>query len=196
MKDLVFEDFLKAILEKNTLQLQEYLKNSLFYYCSGKDITPILALKDRCSVFVYVDKLSGKDFEEIIQKLFANIQKHNCVLEKKESINIETEFKNAILSQWKSENCEKLLFLYVKGDAIKVFKSLYELNGVVVVPKCICNIKYEMNTSYFLKIEKNIDFIMGHCYSKNHSEFLEFEYKGDYNIPNGKVWLYKNDNIY
>lgn len=189
-----FDNFIKTLKDKNYKNEFTYLlQNSMFYYCCGKDPTPILALNKEYPLFVYADIVDyGRgDFGQTTEKLYDRLKKKKLTLKKIENFNFDESFKNSTLSLWEGENSSFLL-LYVQGDATKIFKYIYNNNHKIICPKCICNIKYEMNTSYFLQIEKEISFILGYCYSENFSKINEFNYYGDYNVLNKKVYLYKN----
>ena len=48
---------------------KEHLKESLFYYCAGKDPSPIIAFKNTYPLYAYVDK---KDYSNELYKRLNN----------------------------------------------------------------------------------------------------------------------------
>ena len=69
---------------------KEHLKESLFYYCAGKDPSPIIAFKNTYPLYAYVDK---KDYSN---ELYKRLNNHNFKLIEKQEI-----LPNTTLSMWK-----------------------------------------------------------------------------------------------
>lgn len=171
-------------------EFNNLLGESLYYYCAGKDITPIINLSDKVRLFIYADLMRGRseEFANELQVLYDRIKTANFNMKRVEEFSLGGKFK-AQLSMWESEN-NTFYLLYVLGDATKIYKQIYHSKNVLV-PKFMCNIKYEMDTSFFLKIEKEVEYILGHLYSGNYACVDVFEYKGDYSLKGNKVYLYK-----
>ncbi len=163
-------DYIKIFELENK---EELLKNSLFYYCCGKDPSPIIAFKDQFPLYVYVDK---KDFSS---ELFDILQKEHLTFIKKEIINNSI---NSILTKWKYKD-NTFFLLYIQYDACKTYKILYG----DFFPKCICNYRYELPNRYILEVaEKNVKYILGHCFNKDYVVDKYYDYYGDYSF-NQKV---------
>jgi hypothetical protein len=77
------------------------------------------------------------------------------------------------------KNGVSVFLLYAAGDAWKTYEALYGRRGAIR-PRCIANIRYEMNTRHFSHIEKDVTYILGYSYSREHRETQRFKYYGDY----------------
>ena len=159
------------------LNYKEFLKESLFYYCSGKDPSPIIAFKNNYPLYVYVDK---KDYSNELSKRLSD---HNFKMLEKQEI-----LPNTTLSMWKY-NKNTFYLIYAQNDASKAFKKIYG----DIVPKCICNYRYELsNRSLLQQIEKRVEYILGHCFDENFIIIDEIQYYRDYNFNKDvKINLYK-----
>ena len=161
------------------IQTQALLKNSLFYYCSGKDVTPILAFKGDYPLYVYADLVNyGRGgFNELIGELLKRLKKASFyLLEEKKLLNGEFsfEYEQAHLSKWKDENNKEFYLLFIQGDAVNVFNGIYYCDMKETLPKCICNYRYEMNNRAQLqKAEKKVQFVLGHCFNENFAKIKE-----------------------
>ena len=69
--------------------------------------------------------------------------------------------------------------LLVKGDAWRTYRLIYG-EGSAIRPRCIANIRYEMDTRHFLPIEREVEYILGYSYSREHTAERKFKYFGDY----------------
>lgn len=185
-----FDRLFKCFVNGNHYECEDVLPQSLFYYCSGVDVTPIAYLFDRFELFIYVDimRYGRSDLDSEFKVLCDRIKKLDMKIEKVEDVLINGIFKSKITLVKKNDKYFTLLF--VQGDATKAFKEIYD-NDKLILPKCICNIKYEMNTSYFLPLERQVDYILGHAYDKDYECVESFNYLGDYNHI-GKVKLFKH----
>lgn len=187
-----FEKICYQLESKNySLELKNLLKNSLFYYCSGKDVTPISAFKEDYPIFLYADKLRNNSsiFNEEMTVLYQRIKKEKIELKCVHKLKLDENFINTEISLWQTSNGNFFILLFIQGDALNTYKSIYENECLSILPKCISNIKYEMNNSYFLYIEKQVQYILGHCHDKNFIVVDSYDYKGDYTFIN-KVPLY------
>ena len=160
------------------------LNDSVYYYCAGKDPTPIFALNDRHSVFVYADIIGyghGDYFEET-EHLYRRLIKKGYTLLYKIPLQSLGGFaiKNATATLWQNGN-KNFALIYLQGDAGAMFNSLYN----EVLPKCIVNIRYEFNgrqgqLSRLKNCENEVDFVMGYCFNSEYRIVEEFDYYGDY----------------
>lgn len=185
-----FDSLLYGFQNRRLCEFENLLTKSLFYYCAGKDITPIVNLSDKVKLFIFADLMKGKEFNSELQVLYNRIKSANFHMMRVEMFDLGGKYK-AQLSMWENENVIFYL-LYVLGDANKVYRQIYYGENILI-PKYICNIKYEMDTSFFLTIEKEVEYILGHVYSDNFVCDDVFEYKGDYSIKENRVCLYKKN---
>lgn len=187
---------------------RELLANSLFYYCCGSDATPIIAFKDQYPLYVYVDTVGygGGDFNEEVKRLYSRLKKSG--LKKIEFIHDGARYgkqlpwedgskpviKQSELSRWMSEEGNDFYLLYVQGDAYTVYSKLYDDNERgIILPKCICNYKYEVTPSFrndivccssseswrlLTEIEKQVEYVMGESKDKFYKEVARFKYYG------------------
>ncbi len=190
-----------AELKIKSEKVQGLLKQSLFYYCSGKDVSPIVAFKQEYPLYVYADIVNygrgnfdiflNEFFERLKSLDFLFIQKVNLVQNF-----FDKEFENIVLSEWQTVSGNTFLLLFVQGDACKVFKAVYSSETLKsVLPKCICNYRYEMrNRSFLERIEQNVEYILGHCFNKNFEKINQFSYYGDYGSKQAeKIFLFKRE---
>ena len=159
------------------LNYKEHLKESLFYYCAGKDPSPIIAFKNNYRLYVYVDK---RDYSS---ELYKRLNNHNFKLIEKREI-----LPNTTLSMWKY-NENTFYLIYAQNDASKAFIEIYD----DVIPKCICNYRYELTNRHILQsTERNTQYILGHCFDENFIVIDEIPYYGDYSFnKETKIKLYK-----
>lgn len=159
------------------LNYKDLLKESLFYYCAGKDPSPIIAFKTNYPLYVYVDK---KDYSN---ELYKRLNDHNFKLLEKQEILPKTT-----LSIWKY-NEHTFYLIYAQNDASKAFIEIYD----DIIPKCICNYRYELsNRSLLQRAEKETTYILGHCFDDNFMVIDEIQYYGDYSFNKDvKIKLYK-----
>lgn len=182
-------------------KLQGLLKQSLFYYCSGKDLSPIVAFKHEYPLYVYADIVNyGRgNFDVFISELFERLKNLGFILIQKENLEqnfLYKEFENIVLSEWQTANGKNFLLLFVQGDACDVFKAIYSSETTKsVLPKCICNYRYEMrNRSFLERIEERVEYILGHCFNKNFEKINQFSYYGDYGSKQAeKIFLFKRE---
>lgn len=189
---------------------REILANSLYYYCCGNDATPIIALYDRCSLYIYVDTIEyGQGiFKEETNNLYYNLERlsfqkkiifHNdgiCL----ENMNTKPIMKEYELTQWTSKDNQTIYLLYIQGDANLVYRKIYADNNYIQ-PKYICNLNYEITPSPIFQferfggilkqVEKRVEYIMGHCFSDKYKKIGEYTYYGTYGFGEGSVPLYK-----
>lgn len=162
------------------LNYKEILKESLFYYCAGKDPSPIIAFKNNYPLYVYVDK---KDYSN---ELYKRLNDHNFKLIEKQEILPDTT-----LSMWKYDE-NTFYLIYAQNDASVAFKKIYG----DIIPKCICNYRYELSNKTLLQqAEKETTYILGHCFDDNFMVIDEIQYYGDYSFNKDvKIKLYKEKN--
>ena len=167
------------LLSKNTDNniSRELLSHSLFYYCTGKDPSPIIAFEAQFPLYIYVDLCTDPDllYRRLSDRGFllrdsGYIEKHLCAI-----------------SVWTGENDRPFGLLYVQGNANDVFLNLYsdKTDGSfnLLLPKAVCNQRYEMpNREYtvFPSIEKRAEYIIGYCFNSKYRRVGLIDYFGDY----------------
>ena len=174
---------------------RDVLGQSLFYYCSGKDPTPIITFGAKIPMYVYVDSLEipKNDFKNTVRELYRRLKNKFslakiCNLKCTERLQ-KTE--KAELTLWNTSLGESFVLLYIQGDASKTFESIYrEESGNYIVPRYVCNYRYELYDLGILKtVEKRVEYIMGHCFDPKYRCVAEYDYYGDYDTD-CKVKLY------
>ena len=196
-------DQIRSMLGKTeiTNDDKDMLGQSLFYYCSGIDPTPISAFAEKMPLFIYVDSFvyMPGDFSTNSKELYNRIKKLKCKLIKEENLAITCrlkEAKAAEISLWKTKTGEEFLLLFVQGDAVQCYKSLYSDKENYIQPKCICNYRYEFyNLDIFTQLEKRVEYILGYCSNDKYRCVGEYKYLGDYE-ENTKVKLYHRNYYY
>ena len=180
----------------------EIMGNSLFYYCCGKDPTPIAAFGESLPLYVYVDLLNSSygygDFRTEIDELYhrlhlkgfktvelcavdANVKGYNS---KSMNLSVRSE-----LSVWKTRGSNTFFLLYVKGDAEDTLDALYtDHRQGLILPKCICNLLYEDYHPRIYQIEKRTEYILGHWNQDKYKKVGEVEYLGDYGLEKAELW--------
>ena len=193
---------------------RELLGNSLFYYCCGKDPSPIIAFGPSYPLYVYVDLIEYGHgcFETETNILYPRIQDTGYQLigsQKLESTGPLQDVENAVLTSWTSacpessgsskDSEKKFHVLYVQSDAYQAYRKIYHdidegSHDNYILPRCICNYRYEFHNHYsedgLLKLSKRTEFVMGHCHSDKYKQVAEYDYFGDYGFG-GKIELYR-----
>ncbi len=178
--------------------------NSLFYYCSGKDPTPILAFGADFPLYIYVD--IADSFNDDLMELYDRLRSFGYKLGYGESIKVGDRWhnnKNMVLSSWGAPDGRGFRLANICGYAEDAFRRLYSDRNNFVQPRCICNYRYEFIDSksrfsreFFEGIEKRTEFIFGHCFNDKYNMLSEFAYHGDYGVPAETVKLYRRSYWY
>ena len=162
------------------------LEKSLFYYCSGKDPTPIAAFGAKIPLYIYVDSfifMQGS-FEEETKTLYDRLEKLGFRLDDKRELRHARRWEStrkAELTLWQDGAGEAFLLLFVKGDAIKVFQSIYGDPENFVQPESFCNFRYELPGAEALRqAERGARNVLGYCFDLNFQCVGEFAYHGDW----------------
>ena len=157
--------------------LCDALSRSLFYYCSGVDPTPVIALFSEYPLFIYSDLLRRYEggVDEAAQILLSRLAEHGFRAVTREHIELG---EGAVLILLEKDGARAQLLL-VKGDAWRIYRLIYGEGGAIR-PRCIANIRYEMDTRHFLPIEREVEYILGYSYSREHTAERKFKYFGDY----------------
>ena len=172
------------------------LEESLFYYCCGKDPSPISAFGSSFPLYVYVDSFIyvNESFDDALKILYERIEDLNFKLKSNDVLKPKGRIKRAInaqLSIWENEKREEFALLYLQADAIEGFIDLYESEVSYLTPRCICNFLYEMRTIGVLaRIERDAEYIFGYSFNKSHCQIGEYPYLGDYGKEQ-KIKLFK-----
>ena len=168
--------------------IENLLENSLFYYCCGKDITPICAFKNQYPLYIYADKLSSsRTLDGTVTELYSRLQNQGFDMDGAHKF-ISYDFcSGAYLSKWK----QGFYLLYLQGDAVNIYRGLYKDK----LPKCIANCYYELGSrAYYLKpVESKVSYILGHCFYPSFEKIASYDYLGDYEKSSDeKVFLFEN----
>jgi hypothetical protein len=186
---------------------RELLANSLFYYCSGSDATPIIAFGERYPLYIYVDTVQydNGDFYKATEKLYLRLKEagflktdyvHKEGFDRKNNQS-KPIIKRLDLTRWSSMDSGSFNLLYAQGDAPTVYCKLYsdvDRGGHCnwIQPKCVCNYKYEIMPSVEVEclngnskgilhhVEKRVEYIMGQANSEHYKKVGEYKYYGDY----------------
>lgn len=195
------------------VKIEDILNESCFYYCSGSDITPIIAFEEFIYSYIYCDNCEYQDFdialsslkEKLRDKEFNEIQKINIDSNflnlrglKNDSIPSHIRLVSPIpkgeFSIWK-KGSHLYSLIYLCWDDICVLHDLYIKNEIY--PIAICNSNPESGNIYpeniRLKESNWPKYIIGHC-NKISETFIEIgkvEYYGNYSANST---LYKNPN--
>ena len=181
-KSLSIEAFCEAICDASRTNLTKILSESLFYYCSGKDPTPVVALYNEFPLFVYSDLMKHRDLYSEAKALEERLKSHGFLI----TCHKETEILDGAVIYGLSKDGCRLILLFVKGDSWQCYQKIY---GEEVLPKCFANYRYEMNAARFLGIQRKAQFILGHSHGEEHSEVRKIKYYGDYG--GNEVTLYE-----
>lgn len=177
---------------------RELLAQSLFYYCCGKDPTPIISFGSDYPLYIYSDIINygfgdyKAETEELYQRLnragYEMMDTHNLAKSKRWN-----GVENIVLTQWMTPQKAIIYLIYVQNDAEETFRKIYSDNGNYIQPKCICNYRYEFinpNSQGLINtIEKRTEYIFGYCSNQKYKSIGEYDYYGDYD-DNAKVQLF------
>lgn len=178
---------------------RELLAQSLFYYCCGKDPTPIIAFDSDYPLYIYSDIIDygNGDFDSLTNNLYERLSKVGFVCVDTERIRHLKPITNIAVTLWKTQGNRYFSLIYIQHDAVKAFQKIYsDGSHNYIQPKCICNYRYEFtdqnyqnNFGFFSSIEKRTEYIFGHCCNEKYKCISEHDYYGDYE-ENTKVGLY------
>jgi len=167
--------------------VRERLCDSVFYYCCGKDITPIAAFGAQMPLYVYVDRADGW-MTELYARLARKGYGKVCDLATEDGA---VTAERVGLTEW-SDGTGTFLLLCVQGDAVSVYRALY--GGVL--PRCICNYRYEMpRRGEIEQDERRVGLVMGHCFDPRCRIVAEYAYYGDYGDRSARVRLYQREEL-
>jgi hypothetical protein len=200
-------------MDMRHVNIEDVLKESCFYYCSGSDITPIVAFEEYIHSYIYCDNCEFQNFDIALSSLKKKLRdkKFNEI----QKINVDSNFFN--LSGLKNKSIPAHLrllspipkgefsiwkkgrhlysLIYLCWDDICALYDLYIKNEIY--PIAICNSNPESGNIYpeniTLKENNFPKYIIGHC-NKISETFIEFgkvEYYGNYS---DNSTLYKNPN--
>lgn len=120
-----------------TLDIKEFLTDSLYYPCSGFDITPIEVFRKDVNKFVYADDLHTE--EEFLDTIKKGIGRTYTVLSTKK-VNIDNSFYDfSYIIEVEGVDMHKFTILYVCGDGALTYGNLYLNNKII--PKVLTLIK-------------------------------------------------------
>lgn len=102
--------------------------------------------------------------------------------------------KNCEISSWKERDSEEdIVMVYIEGNASEVFGDIYkdQTNNTLIIPKCICNIKYEGDQHILLSIQEQSEYIFGHAYDERHKLISWHKYYGEYRSEGESISLFR-----
>ena len=170
---------------------RELLAQSFFYYCCGKDPTPIVHFGSDYPLYIYSDTLPGVSFENEIEMLHKRLHNKGYVLIEKESFTKWKNLENVSLSLWATSDNNYFSLIYVQNDAEETFRRIYSDKENYIQPRCICNYRYEGSFPFLQQIEKRAEYVFGYCSNDSkYKSIAEYDYYGDYE-RNTKVKLYR-----
>lgn len=193
-------------------EIEDMLKDSCFYYCSGADITPIIALEGFVHSYIYSDNCAYQNYDDSLSKLKNNLRKQE--FKEIQKLNIDLEFfrlrksdlvkinlpsykevrkpiPSGEFSIWKKGSYLCSL-LYLCWDDICVWRNLFEREKIY--PTVICAWQPEDNNmlDYVIKERDLPRYLIGHAAAiEKHSisfesdlyiEIGSIEYLGDYSV--------------
>ena len=180
-------DLIASIVKNGIANDEEraLLGNSLFYYCSGKDPTPVIAFGADYPLYIYSD--TDPDFISLTSGLYRRLQESGFKLIDSRSFRGGGRWEHAPdmdAAQWEAADGNAFCVLCLQNDAEDSFQHIYRDMSNFIQPKCICNVRYEFfdthSADFFQQIEKRTEYILGYCYSNKHKEVCEYRYYGDY----------------
>ena len=158
---------------------REMLSRSLFYYCCGKDPTPILAFRTAFPLYLYVDLCRHREVEGEMAALCERLARKGIAAEPPRALSCHGRLSachRALLSRL-TVGGQGTLLLYLAGDANTVFPTLYG----DILPRCIANIRYEMTRRHALsEAEEQVPLLLGHAYRHGATPLAEIPYHGDF----------------
>jgi hypothetical protein len=162
------------------------LEDSCFYYCSGNDITPIVALEKYIHSYVYCDNCLFQDYDEALCKLrqrlkkkdYIEIQKINTDNKILSIYNYYKENPRGEFSIWE-KNGHYYSILYICWNDIDVWNNFYKKFSIY--PVVVCNINPECSVMYGDVWNVLPKYVIGHpLLSERFEEVGYLEYFGDY----------------
>lgn len=168
---------------------RELLAQSLFYYCCGKDPTPVISFGAEYPLYIYSDIVNyGEgDFEIETKQLYRRL--NDAGYKMVDILNLTKtrrwkDVENIALTQWRTPQNTVFYLVYVQNDAVKTFTKVYSDNSNYIQPKCICNYRYEFSEQdsyhFFNTVEKRTEYIFGYCSNHKYKLIGEYDYYGDY----------------
>ena len=184
----------KLFNEKKTNFERKILANSTFYYCCGRDITPIIAFSHACSLFVYSDIIDygSGNFKDNLSEIYQRLYNKGFLLKAKKELNEPSYNKKAEITEWADDKDKTFYLLFVECDSRILFRKLYSEKNNFIQPKCICNYRNEFSDGIntLNDIEKRAEFILGHCSNDKYEIVCDYTYHGDYGTQE-KIPLHK-----
>jgi hypothetical protein len=197
-------DKLKDALEQESFtdDIKELFAQSMYYYCSATDPSPIIAFKASIPLYVYVDSFVylNMGFWEALENLYGKLEKNGFSTIKAGRVALRGADITRLILLKDDEDKEFFLF-FIRAEANDTFERLYtftEFNKYIddfeyntIVPRYLSNHRYEMTISGELSgVHDKAEYIFGHCNNPKYEKIGEYEYFGDYN-DGTKVELYK-----
>ena len=176
----------RVLFGKRSVEGNAALEKSLFYYCCGKDPTPIVAFGGDFPLYVYADLVGygSGDFGMETGGLYGRLERHG--FERTDSEELRPDglpgVKRAESTAWRPRNGHPFCLLYIQGDAAEVYRALYaDGRGGHVRPRCICNYRCEMfGDNPMTAVEREVESVMGHCHDKSFRQVGTYPYLGDW----------------
>ena len=185
-----------AALESGRMSEEEkdLLGQSLFYYCSGTDPSPIVALGSTVPLYVYVDSFVyiRNGFTAESKELYSELEKTKFKKQTKLTLPSKgrlAKSQNAELTLWKTAEGEHFLLLFVQADAVEGYQSIYGNSDMnYIQPAYVCNYRYELRERGILdQLEKRVQYILGHCFDPKYRRVGEIPHL---DRPDEKIGIY------
>jgi hypothetical protein len=173
------------MLDRTFTDARGLLEQSLFYYCSGRDPTPVVAFGAEYPLYVYVDSLvyQRQGLDGTVRELYRRLRESGFLMTESLRLSVEDAplLKGAEVSLWETKTGERFLLLFLQADAEKGFCCLYGGREDYALPRCVCNYRYEMPRRGVLEeVEERVPFVMGHCFNRRYRCVGQYGYLGDY----------------
>lgn len=203
-------DLREIAMEMLHVNIRDLLNKSCYYYCSGSDITPIVAFEEFIHSYIYCDNCHLQNFDTALSILKNKLR--NKGFYEIQKLNIDSnflnfyDFKNNLIpshiilfspipkgefSIWNKGN-HLYSLLYLCWDDICALKYLYIENAIFPIAICNCNPEDGNIVPKNITItEKYLPkYIIGHCgmISDKFEEIGKVEYFGDY-AENSRVYI-------
>jgi len=184
----------------STASQKAILGQSVYYYCSGIDPTPVSVFGCAPALYVYVDKLVAihRDFAESLTALCHRIAQLGYVLKETfplKNIPLLSGAERAALCSFSSGD-DQFFLLFVQSDAENAFTHLYGHDANYIQPLCVCNFRYESSGHTLRTLEKRVAYILGHAFGEKYRPVGEYPYLGDYGGKGQNVTLYRRTHYY
>ncbi|MBK7095350.1 MAG: hypothetical protein IPH57_10010 [Saprospiraceae bacterium] len=172
-----YRNFHHILREMLYVDIRDILKDSCYYYCSGSDISPIVAFKNSIHSYIYCDiGLYSISYYDMLAKLKTNLNEEG--FNEIQSITIDRDYLNsneriyrippprycphifkADWSLW-SHGEQQYSIIFIFWDDSYIWELLYSKNNIR--PKAICRWRPEGSWGFEVKEELEPEFWIDH----------------------------------